>query len=385
MLAMAHLSFALTGVVTVLLGPALPALRARFALTDAAAGLLFTAQFLGSLAGVGLSSTLLPRWGHGHTLLAGLALVTLGLAVLPLASFVIGLAAVTLYGFGLGLTGPANNLWVAETQAHRRASALTVLNTVWAAGALAGPLVLAWVLPRTGLTRALAGLAMLLAAATLALGLLLRVERSSSPVAAITVPALPTRFWFTPRAWAFGALFFLYVGVENAAGGWAAMSLERAGGLDGHDPALGAAYFWGALLVGRAGTARLLRSVREDALLRATLVLALAGGLTWLGATDARGVAFGLVLVGLGLAPIFPLAVALLSRHFGPAAARAAGVLFGLGSLGAALLPWLVGALSARAGSLTYGLAVPVAGCLGMLGAAAVLGHGAQLPQRRAG
>lgn len=372
LLVTAYAAFALTGVVTVLLGPALPALRVRWALSDAAAGTLFTAQFLGSLGGVSLSSLLLPRWGHMPTLLAGLALVTLGLLVLPLAGFAAGLGAVALYGLGLGLTGPANNLWVAESQAHRRASALAVLNTVWAAGALAGPLLLAWALPHTGLTPPLFALAALLVGVSVTLALLARTGAPASTTFQAT-PGLPSGFWRTPRALAFGALFFLYVGVENAAGGWAAMSLQRASGLGRLDPALGAACFWGALLLGRAATPRLLLRFQEQAVLRATLGLALFGGVAWLGAPEAISVMVGLMLTGLGLAPVFPLAVALLSRQCGPAAARAAGPLFGLGSLGAALLPWFVGVVSVRTGSLTHGLGVPVVGCLGMLAAAAVL------------
>ncbi len=373
LLTVAYAAFALTGVVTVLLGPVLPTLRARWALGDAAVGTLFAAQFLGSLAGVGCSSSLLPRWGHAPTLLTGLALVTCGLVALPLGSFTLGLVAVGVYGFGLGLTGPANNLWVAETQAQRRASALAVLNTVWALGALAGPLVLVWALPRVGLVAPLLTLAAALVGVSVVLGLLLRSSRSRR-VASERAACLPKGFWWTPRAWAFGALFFLYVGVENAAGGWAAMSMQRAEGLGSHvDPALGAACFWGALLVGRAGTSGLLRRLSEEAVVRLALVLALAGCIAWPCVPGAHGVIASLIVIGLGLAPVFPLAVAVLSRHFGGAAARAAGPLFGLGSLGAALLPWLVGVVSARTGRLAYGLVVPIVGCLGMLAAATVL------------
>jgi fucose permease len=57
-------------------------------------------------------------------------------------------------------------------------------------------------------------------------------------------------------------------------------------------------------------------------------------------------------LCGLGLGPIFPVTVAALARGF---PTRMAGPMVAMGSLGAATLPWLVGALSSRAGSLTVG------------------------------
>ena len=45
MIVTAHAAFVLTGTVTTLLGPLLPVLATRWALEDASAGLLFTAQF----------------------------------------------------------------------------------------------------------------------------------------------------------------------------------------------------------------------------------------------------------------------------------------------------------------------------------------------------
>ena len=46
-----HLGFAVHGVVTTLLPPILPALGVAWALDDAQLGRLFTAQFVGSMAG----------------------------------------------------------------------------------------------------------------------------------------------------------------------------------------------------------------------------------------------------------------------------------------------------------------------------------------------
>ena len=58
-----QLAFIPTGVLTTLLGPMLPILIARWAMSDTQAGNLFLVQFLAQLAGVQLSAVLLARVG----------------------------------------------------------------------------------------------------------------------------------------------------------------------------------------------------------------------------------------------------------------------------------------------------------------------------------
>ena len=60
--------FLLTGFVTTVLGPVLPWLVARWHLSDAAAGALFTIQFTGSIVAGALSGLIVARLGATATL-----------------------------------------------------------------------------------------------------------------------------------------------------------------------------------------------------------------------------------------------------------------------------------------------------------------------------
>ncbi len=60
---------------TTLLGPLLPLLASRWALSDASAGALFTAQFSGQLTATTLSTLITARLGERRTLAIGFALV----------------------------------------------------------------------------------------------------------------------------------------------------------------------------------------------------------------------------------------------------------------------------------------------------------------------
>src|SRR5207248_9062972 len=92
----AHIGFVLTGMVTPLLGPVLPFLQSRWLLNDTQAGYFFTAQFLGSTAGVVCSGFLIPRLGFGLSLGLSYLLVATGMAMLGRGPWSLGLAALAI-------------------------------------------------------------------------------------------------------------------------------------------------------------------------------------------------------------------------------------------------------------------------------------------------
>ncbi len=360
-----HVGIALTGVVTTLLGPLLPALATRWSLADGQLGALFGAQFFGSLAGSSVAARVLAAVGLVRTILLGLGLAALGVTGLAWAGFQAGLLTVFVFGFGLGLTGPGFNLWVTEAQAERRAAALSLLNMAWAIGATSAPPVVA-LLSRLGWPQAfLPGLALLLVSVAVGLA---RAARVPAVVAAPVPEPVVVGVGREPQArmLLFAAVFFIYVGIENAIGGWAAMSAKR---LSSGDDALAAAVpslFWGALVLGRGLAPLALRRHDETHVGLAALGLAAVGTGGLLAARSARDVSLAVTTAGLGLAPVFPLTLALLARALGARAAAATGPMFALGACGGALVPWAVGAVSTGVGSLRAGLIVTLVGALAL-------------------
>jgi fucose permease len=82
-IALIHIGFLLVGIANTLLGPILPLLSARWKLNDAQGGYLFTAQFVGAIAGSALSGMLMKRFRVMSVLAAGyggLAVATAALA-----------------------------------------------------------------------------------------------------------------------------------------------------------------------------------------------------------------------------------------------------------------------------------------------------------------
>ena len=362
-----HCGSLLVGVVHTLLGPILPMLAARWRLDDAEAGSLFIALFTGAMIGSALSSWMIERLGSLRLMAFGYAAMAAAVACLGANTWGIGLLSVLSYGFAIGLTNPATILLVAEINPERRAAALNILSFVWALGAVAGPPLIALFARDGRLVLPLNGLAVLLFA--IALLTARRALTASSSRVNQTEPNQkdPVRFersavraWASPYALMTGGLIFIYVGAETAAGGWIASYAQRLGASASGFGTMMPSFFWAGLLIGRAAAPAVLTRVREADLVLISLFVAGAGLVVIVVGSSLLTVSSGAGLTGLGLAAVFPTTFAIFTRHFGRQASQLTGFFFVLAGLGGALIPWLVGSISAWSGNLRIGLLIPL-------------------------
>jgi MFS transporter, FHS family, glucose/mannose:H+ symporter len=366
-----HAGFVITGIVTTLIGPLLPVLISRWSLSDQRAGLFFTAQFCGSMAGVASIGPLLKR-GYRYTFVWGFGLIAAGVAALNLGSYVLTLAAALVFGCGLGQTLSSANLWVAEIAKDRRLAALSILNLMWGIGAIASSpfvmlaqrhVVTSWLLYAIAACSALT--AVVLALLHLEPGTPSKREERQEPALIENISVRSTL--------SLAAFFFLYVGSENSVAGWVASLAKRMNSDSGDLWALAPMFFWGGLLAGRALVPIVPLRRSERTLLASGLMLAAVGVCFLLRAETFASVAVCGTAAGLGLAAIYPILVAWLVKAFGERSRRIGAIMFSLAGLGGATMPWLVGIMSTRMGSLRAGLLIPLAGCITMLGLTAIM------------
>jgi MFS transporter, FHS family, glucose/mannose:H+ symporter len=354
-----QLAFLPTGVLTTLLGPMLPILLARWAMNDTQAGNLFLVQFLASLAGVQLSGVLLARWGFRPAFLAGLLLMAAGVATLYLGSHVEGMISVAAYGLGLGLIVPTDNLLIAEISTGSgltsRAGAVSLLNFFWGVGAVFCSLMVAWSAAHGLVPYFLGAVALFL----VSLAWMMRGLPFPPAAAASESRASWRELARSPTIWLFAAVFFLYPGAETAVGGWIGSYVSRLGVRGAAMASMMPAFFWSALTIGRALGTAFLRYFSESKVLR----LACATGSFGIGlmiyAPTLPGIIAGALITGLSFATLYPITVARLSQRFGVAARSIGAVMFSLAMIGPAIIPWMVGVISHRTGSLRAGLLMP--------------------------
>jgi len=361
----AHAAFVPIGVVTVLLAPLLPTLSARWSLNYSQAGALFTAQYIASTIATALSGVLVTRWGFRFAMKAGLLVIAASVALLLAGSQMLGIICIAGYGAGLGLSVPAANLLVAEVNPHRRSAALNLLNFSWSAGAVACPFLVAAAAKRhqvQPLLEILAGFLLLVA-----IGIAAMPSRIVEPVASkVAGGKSPAVHWMQPSLVILAVLFFLYVGTENAFGGWLASYSKSLGTLSPTMALMTPSFFYSALMLGRWVAPLTLRTMDEVRLVQVGLLLSCAGMLGLEGSHSLLTVAVSASAAGLGLSGVYPITIALLSREFGPAASRVGSIMFFVANLGGGCLPWMVGISSNQFGTLKAGLAVPLIGSVAM-------------------
>ena len=366
--------FVVNGIVISLIGPILPMFMAKWGLNDSRAGLFSLIQFSCSFVGVLVSSPLISAKGFKPAITLGLAFLGIGFALLNAPTLVLALAASGIYGLGYGFATPGTNLWVGESYGDRRASALSIVNLAWGAGAIASS-PLAMLAMRTSHVTLLLylvgafGVVLAIVLLGMPFGKPPHEEKSASgssneKVAGTGVAAL------------LGILFFVYVGTEVGTSYWAPAHAQRAVAWSSNTWALAPMFFFAGLLGGRGAAAAILLHLKEATVAVAGLLLAATGESIFLAGHAPVTLFGGAFLAGLGLASIFPILIAWLSKWYGTRARKVGGVMFALAALGSAFVPPLVGVVSRYSGSLRTGLLVPLAGCAVMLTVIGILRPG---------
>ena len=321
---------------------------------DLQSGYFFPAQFSGNMLGSLLSTRLLPRWGFARLCAVGMTFLFLGLAVLALGSRQVGMAGIFLNGLGMGLAIAASNLWAAESNPGRRASALSLLNFSWGIGAVACPFLIATGLHFLPLTRLLPALA--------TFPLFFAIRFASLPASGIAddsdnaIPEQTESPWQSAAFPLISALAFLYVGTETALGGWIASYARSFGSVSTSGAALAPSAFWAGLLLGRGLAPKILRHHREYTIFTLGLAAALLGTISILTTHHIPVLLLGTTLAGVGLAALYPILLAVMSRELGTHSKRLGGFIFAAGGMGAALIPFLVGAISSHENNRRAGL-----------------------------
>jgi FHS family glucose/mannose:H+ symporter-like MFS transporter len=351
--------FVLSGIATTIVGPMLPIFIRRWSLDDGQAGLFSSIQFLAALGGT-LASSAIAAWrGYRPPLVLGYALMGGGLACLNADTHGVALTATAAFGLGYGLITPGANLFIAELGGAKSASLLSQLNFAWGAGAMACSPLIALALKRNGLGILLTGAAVF--GEILVLGLLFvsfgaQKHEKDVSTALPSSPAIGLGVTI-----AMGAMFFIYVAMENGIGIWSAEYAKRlANGITGMTT-LAPMFFYAGLTSGRAGAPLVLRRLPERKIVLAALSLAAAATALLIASRSLQVATVAVFLAGLGCASVYPIFIAWLSRWYGARAKHIGGILFALASLGGSAGPGLIGAVSQYSGSLRVGLLVPLA------------------------
>jgi FHS family Na+ dependent glucose MFS transporter 1 len=155
-------------------------------------------------------------------------------------------------------------------------------------------------------------------------------------------------------------LLLLYVGAEASVGGWIYTYAEAMGLADAATAAYLTSGFWGALTVARLAAIPIAARSRPRSILVADLLGCLAGAGLILALPASRGALWaGTLGLGASMGSIFPTAITLAERRVVITGRITAWFLVG-SSIGAMVLPWIIGQLFGPVGPRVAVLAVLV-------------------------
>jgi MFS transporter, FHS family, Na+ dependent glucose transporter 1 len=327
------------GVTAAALGPTLPSLAAVASVSLAQIGLILMVRAFGEMAGCLLASPAIDR-GHGRAVLVGSVLVmAVCLSVIPLSSSLMAfLGTFIVLGAAQGALHTGTNTLLSWKHPDRVHSLISTLHFSFGVGAIAAPLIVAWLLPfrEDGLL-----VYWFLAAVLAPLGVLLAIspkpEARVAPSAVQKSTASRSAFYWAP------VMLFFYVGAEATLGSWLFVYAERAVNFSAATAAYLVATFWGAFTFGR-----LLSIVGSSFIPSSQYVLAsmIAGILSALGllclSQSGAVLWISIAALGLSMSAVFPQGFAFVSTALGMTGRQIAWLLIS-GSFGGMLLPWLTG------------------------------------------
>lgn len=351
LLAIIYIAFISLGLPDSLLGAAWPVMHEDLGAPLSYAGIISMIIAFGTVVS-SLQSDRLTLWlGTGKVTAISVAMTATALFGFSASSefWMLCLWAIP-YGLGAGGVDAALNNYVAL---HCRSRHMSWLHCMWGVGAATGPYIMGMALKMgKGWPAGYHIIAVMQVVLTIILfaSLPLWKERKDEVQADSGHKRKPLslrEIFRIPGAREILVAFFCYSAVEQTCGLWASSFLNLSKGISAEQAASFGAMFFIGITVGRAINGFLAMRMHDESMIRMGQVLILFGIVTvMLPAGDAVALA-GLILIGLGCAPIYPCIIHSTPTHFGKDKSQAIiGVQMAAAYIGTMLMPPLFGILA---------------------------------------
>ena len=351
LLAIIYMAFISLGLPDALLGAAWPTMQPEFGVPISYAGIISMIIAVGTIVSSLQSDRLTRRLGAGKVTAVSVAMTAAALIGFSLThSFWLLCVWAVPYGLGAGGVDASLNNYVAL---HYESRHMSWLHCMWGIGATLGPYLMGYALTNGGGWNAgyrYIGIIQIVLTAFLLFSLPLWKKRkgAQADAGAEMGEALTLRqIVGIPGAKEVMVCFFCYCAVEQTTTLWASSYLSIYKGMAPETAASFASMFFIGITAGRAVCGFITMKLSDTQMIRLGLVLIALGVIAML-LPGAPAVALaGLVLVGLGCAPVYPCIIHSTPRHFGADKSQAIiGIQMASAYVGSCLMPPLFGLIA---------------------------------------
>ena len=355
LLVIIYIAFISLGLPDSMLGAAWPVMQGELGLPLAGAGLVSMIVSGSTIISSLLSGVLIRRLGTGKLTLISVLMTALALLGYSFSQNYLWLCLIAVpLGLGAGSVDAALNDFVARNFSARH---MNWLHSFWGVGATTGPMIMALMLNQTGRWqmgyRTVAIIQFtLVAILASSLPLWQRFPVPSAPQTSADRGKIHQIRGMIPNLVA----FFAYCAVEASTGLWAASFLVQQRGLSQILAAGGASAYYLGITVGRFLNGFLSSHFEARNLVRGGQAMILLGIVMIFLPFPILSLA-GLMIIGLGCAPIFPTLLHETPRRFGAEnSASLIGLQMATAYVGLSLMPPLLGLIVDRFGLQLYPL-----------------------------
>ena len=348
LLAIIYLSFISLGLPDGLLGAAWPTMYPELNAPVSFAGVISMIIAFGTIVSSLLSDRLTYRLGPGKVTFLSVAMTAAALFGFSVSNslWMLCLFAIP-YGLGAGGVDASLNNYVALHYSSRH---MSWLHCMWGLGATIGPYIMGFVLSGGGHWSAgyrYVGLLQILLTGILLLSLPLWKNRQADSDGESAKPLPLSQVVRMPGAKEIMVTFFCYCGLEQTAMLWGSSYLALYKGIPAETAAFFASMFFIGITAGRGLNGFLTVKFSDTQLIRLGQVIILAGAGVMLLPMGQTASLMGLILIGLGCAPIYPCIIHSTPAHFGAEKSQALiGVQMASAYVGTLLMPPLFGLIA---------------------------------------
>jgi Fucose permease len=352
LLTVIYLSFISLGLPDSLLGSAWPTMYSELGVPISFAGIISMIIAVGTIISSLQSDRLTRKLGTGKVTAISVAITATALFGFSVSHSFLALCIWAVpYGLGAGSVDASLNNYVAL---HYESRHMSWLHSMWGVGATLGPYIMGYALTKEmgwNSGYRIISILQIVLTAVLIFSLPLWEKRTqviSDDGKEITAKALSLREIIKiPGAKEVMLCFFCYCAVEQTTGLWASSYLTLYKGVSADTAASFAAMFFIGITIGRALSGFITMKLNDVQMIRMGQFIIGLGVITMLLPLGQNASLIGLIMIGLGCAPIYPCIIHSTPSHFGADKSQAIiGVQMASAYVGTCIMPPIFGLIA---------------------------------------
>lgn len=349
--AAACLGMLLFGIVFLSLGAVLTFIRQHYGLSELSVGSLTALLPLGMLGGSLVFGPVVDRYGYRQVLVVSTLIIFFAFEGIAFAGSLLVLQlAFLLIGFGGGVINGATNALVADISTESKGANLSLLGVFYGIGAVGMPVLLATLSGIFSYASIVAGIGFFV----LVPFIFFLALRFPAPKQAHGISLKEMLKTFSLLLLLLGMVLFFESAMEGIMNNWTTSFAAQKLGMDNAAALIALTVLNVSLMVSRLVLGWLLKKSAPHLILFAGLGCILAGALLLALSSGIYGLYAGVVLIGLGFGPGFPVVLGYVGELYPAFTGTAFSVVITLALFGNTLLNGVVGLVSQRYGMLGF-------------------------------